>query len=60
MDEVIEMFGKRLKVVTDESDDARTCEECALEDICWEGWRELPFCEDAEGKMNRHFEEVND
>lgn len=38
MNEIVEIFGKRLKVVTDESDSTDFCERCALEDICWQGW----------------------
>ena len=59
MEDVIEIFGKRLKVVTDESDDERICKKCAVEDIC--NYANVTvFCEDAEGKMNRHFEELKD
>ena len=60
MGEVIEIFGKRLKIVTDESDSADYCyNECAIHNICYKGCYRC-VCEDAEGKMNRHFEEVND
>lgn len=59
MDEVIEMFGKKLKVVTDESNSADFCYMCAVKVYCWKGGGD-PICEDAEGKENRHFEEVID
>ena len=55
MGEVIEIFGKRLKIVQDADDGAFSCEECVIRVYCW-----IPICEDAEGKVNRHFEEVND
>lgn len=62
MDEIVEIFGKRLKIVQDESDDARICEKCAVEDICYNvnGNHSLPFCRDTKGKAIRHFEEVTD
>lgn len=60
MEEVIEIFGKRVKIVQDESDSCNYCDKCALEQICYDI---LPadetFCKDAEGDENRHFEETS-
>ena len=61
MDEVIENFRKRLKIVQDNDDNSKYCERCALEAVCYEITDvRMVFCEDAEGKVNRHFECVND
>lgn len=56
MGEVIEIFGKRLKIVQDESDSVKNCHQCVLKAICYM----QVICRDAKGKTNRHFEEVND
>ena len=61
MDEVIEIFGKRLKIVQDESDSADYCYDmCDIGSICYSVMIKKRVCEDAEGKMNRHFECVKD
>lgn len=58
MEEVIEIFGKRLKIVTDEDEGCHFCEYCAINVFCAKAY--IPICEDAEGKTNRHFELVKD
>ncbi len=58
MDEIIEIFGKRLKVVQDNFDSSDYCEICAIKDACWRRGSSIPFCKDAKGYLNRHFEEV--
>ena len=55
MDKIVEIFGKRLKIVQDADDGAFSCEECVIRVYCW-----IPICEDAKGNAYRHFEEVND
>ena len=60
MDEIIEIFGKKLKIVQDENNGVDYCDICAVEDECWAITGRMPFCEDAKGKINRHFEVVND
>ena len=62
MEEIVEIFGKRLKIVTDNDDNnvADYCDICAVADECWETANRLPFCRDTKGKVNRHFEEVKD
>lgn len=57
MDEVIEIFGKRLKIVKDEDGSCYFCDFCAIKVSCANAY--IPICEDAEGKTNRHFE-LND
>lgn len=59
MDEIIEIFGKRLKIVTDESDGIVYCyNKCVINNICYNMESCHRICEDAEGKMYRHFELV--
>lgn len=58
MEEVIEIFGKRLKIVQDENDSANICYVCAVKAYCWTGGGD-PICENAEGEENRHFELID-
>ena len=60
MGEVIEIFGKRLKIVQDNDTSDDFCKKCAIMCICWNTMNGIPFCRNAKGKINRHFEEVND
>lgn len=60
MDETIEIFGKRLKVVKDEDGSCYFCEECAIKVFCLDMRVYMPICEDANGETNRHFELVKD
>lgn len=59
MDEVIEIFGKRLKIVQDEDGSCYFCEECAIKFFCLDVLQ-ITVCKDARGRTNRHFELVND
>ena len=52
----IEIFGKRLRIITD-SNNENLCNFCTLRDIMCEKLQKLP-CEDINGKVNRHFEEI--
>lgn len=54
--QVIEILGKRLKIVQDESDSTDFCYICAAKKYCWNTTGYMLFCTNAEGKMNRHFE----
>lgn len=56
MDEIVEIFGKRLKIVQDENDSAKQCFQCVLKAICYM----QVICKDAKGNTNRHFELVKD
>lgn len=60
MDKTIEIFGKRLKIVTDEDNSAEICEKCAVKTICWSTMSRIPACRDAKSDTYRHFEEVID
>lgn len=61
MEDVVEIFGKRLKVVQDMDDSAYFCNECSLKYVCFNVIGNTGIiCKDTEGKMNRHFEEVID
>lgn len=60
MEEIVEIFGKRLKVVKDEDNSAEICEKCAMEKICWSTMTRIPACRDAKSETYRHFEEVID
>ena len=60
MEEIVEIFGKRLKVVTDMDDSTYFCDICAVKKNCLNATGYMPFCTNAEGNMNRHFEELND
>lgn len=59
MNEVIEIFGKRVKIVSEVTANSpgskEFCEFCALKKFCIQST--LP-CLDANGKFVRHFEEV--
>ena len=54
MEQVIEIFGKRLKVVADNGDE---CTNCALKKVCNDMSR-FWACEKSDGSFNQHFEEV--
>lgn len=49
---VIEIFGRKLTIV---EDNTNTCKKCALADICPFG---LMPCKDARSNINRRFEKV--
>jgi Fe-S-cluster-containing hydrogenase component 2 len=53
-DMIVEIFGRKLEIVEDESG---TCKRCALSDICPFG---LMPCKDSKGNVNRRFERVKD
>ena len=52
--QIIEIFGKRLKVVADNDDE---CTNCALKKECNDMSRAWP-CKKSDGSFNQHFEEV--
>lgn len=60
MDEVIEIFGKRLKIVTDNDDSADYCLKCAIKYTCFNVIGAGVICKDSRGRVNRHFELIND
>ena len=60
MEEVIEIFGKRLKIVQDADDSCYFCEKCAIRVFCLDMMPHIFICKDARGSVNRHFELVND
>lgn len=51
MNEVIELFGLRLKIVQDEN---KGCGKCALKGFCYPTTYPMP-CKDANGNTNRIF-----
>ena len=54
MDEVIELFGLRVKIVQDEN---KGCGKCALKGFCYPSTYTMP-CKDANGNTNRIFIKV--
>ena len=55
----IEIFGKRVEIVTDKRG-TDACDDCALRKICNViGIINHMPCEDASGKSNRYFREIN-
>ena len=56
MGEVIEIFGRKLKIVEDNS---RNCTKCALKDFCYPYGYPMP-CKAADGSYNRRFELVKE
>ena len=60
MDGIIEIFGKRLKVVKDNNDSADYCFKCAIKYACFNVIGLGIICKDARGRTNRHFELIND
>ena len=57
MEGVIEIFGRRLKIV--ENDGLNNCQKCAIKDFCYPHGYPMP-CKDAKGNSNRHFEIVKE
>jgi len=55
--QIIEIFGKRVKIVEDDSSLAKICITCALSFECLKG--HLGICRNADDKFNRHFVEVD-
>lgn len=53
MTQPIEIFGRKLSIVEDNSN---TCKRCALADICQ--FSPMP-CKDSEGNTNRRFELID-
>lgn len=60
MDGIIEIFGKRLKIVQDNDDSADYCLKCAIKYTCFNVIGAGIICKDARGRTNRHFELIND
>lgn len=60
MEEIVEIFGKRLKVVTDENGSCCYCKLCDIRSYCGNTASGTPVCENTKGNVNRHFEEVKD
>ena len=54
MDNIIEIFGRKLTIV---EDNTNTCKKCALAVICPMG---LMPCKAANGNVNRRFEFVRE
>ena len=57
MNDIIEIFGRRLKIV--ENDNTNNCQQCALKDFCFPHGYPYP-CKDTKGNVNRHFEVVKE
>lgn len=57
--QIIEIFGRRVKVVKDNSK-AEDCNECALESFCNGALFGVLLCEDSRGGVERHFVEVDE
>lgn len=55
-DRIIEIFGKKLKVI-DRDRSAKDCIECALYNICWS--LRQAACETTEHRFNRYFIEIH-
>ena len=60
MDEIVEIFGKRLKIVKDMDDNADNCVKCAIKYYCYNVIGGGIICKDVKGRTNRHFECVKD
>ena len=57
-EQIIEIFGTRVKIVEDNDSTAKVCMECAFSYECTH-WH-LGICRNADGKFNRHFVEVDE
>lgn len=55
--QIIEIFGKRIKIVEDDGS-AKGCMECAFSYECTLG--HLSLCRNTDEKLNRHFVEVDE
>lgn len=56
MNQVIEIFGRKLTIV---EDNTNNCTKCTLKDFCYPHTYPYP-CKAADGSINRHFEIVKD
>lgn len=56
--QIIEIFGKRVKIVEDNDSSAKVCMNCAFSYECTLG--HLGICRNADEKFNRHFVEVDE
>lgn len=57
-EQIIEIFGKRVKIVEDNDSSAKACMKCAFSYECTLG--HLGICMNADEKFNRHFVEVDE
>lgn len=57
-DQIIEIFGKRVKIINDEYSSAESCKACALLEACYSS--RYTLCQTADEKFNRHFVEVDE
>lgn len=56
--QIVEIFGKRVKIVEDNDSSAKVCMKCAFSYECTLG--HLGICRNADEKFNRHFVEVDE
>lgn len=58
--QIIEIFGKRVKIVEDETNTIAACYDCVFDNFCRYKLGRGSLCEDAKHKINRHFVEVDE
>lgn len=58
--QIIEIFGKRVKIVEDESHTIGFCYDCAFDYLCRYNIGRGRLCETADHNLNRHFVEVDE
>lgn len=56
--QIIEIFGKRVKIINDEYSSAESCKACALLEACYSS--NYTLCQTSDEKFNRHFVEVDE
>lgn len=56
--QIIEIFGKRVKIINDDYSSAENCKACALLEPCYSS--EYTLCQTVDEKFNRHFVEVDE
>ena len=56
--QIIEIFGKRVKIINDDYSSAENCKACVLLEACYSS--KYTLCQTADEKFNRHFVEVDE
>ena len=57
MEEIIELFGNRFKIIEDNDDSEFYCDKCSLQYYC-NLLKPIMICQKEDGSLNRHFESV--
>lgn len=58
--QIIEIFGKRVKIVEDEGHTIAFCKDCAFDYFCKYKLGRGRLCETSNHNLNRHFVEVDE